>query len=80
MILPNINIDSNGNIEEGKAYIEVKISNILAEWDKRQSEEEKNNVAIDKREYLVPQDISQAELSRYYKIYKILMINYQLLI
>lgn len=41
MILPNINIDSNGNIEEGKAYIEVKISNILAEWDKRQSEEEK---------------------------------------
>lgn len=72
MILPNINIDSNGNIEEGKAYIEVKISDILAEWDKRQSEEEKNNVAIDKREYLVPQDISQAGLSSYYKIYKIL--------
>ena len=72
MILPNINIDSNGNIEEGKAYIEVKISNILAEWDKRQSEEEKNNVAIDRREYLVPQDISQAGLSSYYKIYKIL--------
>lgn len=72
MILPNINIDSNGNIEEGKAYIEVKISNILAEWDKRQSEEEKNNVATDRREYLVPQDISQAGLSRYYKIYKIL--------
>ena len=72
MILPNINIDSNGNIEEGKAYIEVKISNILAEWDKRQSEEEKNNIATDRREYLVPQDISQAGLSRYYKIYKIL--------
>ena len=72
MVLPNINIDSNGNIEEGKAYIEVKISDILAEWDKRQSEEEKNNVAIDKREYLVPQDISQAGLSSYYKIYKIL--------
>ena len=72
MILPNINIDSDGNIEEGKAYIEVKISDILAEWDKRQSEEEKNNVAIDKREYLVPQDISQAGLSSYYKIYKIL--------
>lgn len=72
MVLPNINIDSNGNIEEGKAYIEVKISNILAEWNKRQSEEEKNNVAIDKREYLVPQDISQAGLSSYYKIYKIL--------
>jgi hypothetical protein len=35
MILSNINIDSSGNIEEGKAYIEVKISNILAEWDKR---------------------------------------------
>ena len=72
MILPNINIDSNGNIEEGKAYIEVKISNILAEWDKRQSEEEKNNVATDRRKYLVPQDISQAGLSSYYKIYKIL--------
>lgn len=72
MILPNINIDSNGNIEEGKAYIEVKISDILAEWNKRQLEEEKNNVAIDKREYLVPQDISQAGLSSYYKIYKIL--------
>ena len=72
MILPNINIDSSGNIEEGKAYIEVKISDILAEWNKRQLEEEKNNVAIDKREYLVPQDISQAGLSRYYKIYKIL--------
>lgn len=72
MILPNINIDSNGNIEEGKAYIEVKISDILAEWDKRQLEEEKNNVAIDKREYLIPQDISQAGLSSYYKIYKIL--------
>ena len=72
MILPNVNIDSNGNIEEGKAYIEVKISDILAEWNKRQLEEEKNNVAIDKREYLVPQDISQAGLSRYYKIYKIL--------
>lgn len=72
MILPNINIDSDGNIEEGKAYIEVKISDILAEWDKRQSEEEKNNVAIDKREYLIPQDISQAGLSSYYKIYKIL--------
>ena len=72
MILPNINIDSSGNIEEGKAYIEVKISNILAEWNKRQLEEEKNNVAIDKREYLVPQDISQAGLSSYYKIYKIL--------
>ena len=72
MILPNINIDSSGNIEEGKAYIEVKISDILAEWDKRQSEEEKNNVAIDKREYLVPQDISQAGLGSYYKIYKIL--------
>lgn len=72
MILPNINIDSNGNIEDGKAYIEVKISDILAEWDKRQSEEEKNNVATDRREYLVPQDISQAGLSRYYKIYKIL--------
>lgn len=72
MILPNINIDSNGNIEEGKAYIEVKISDILTEWDKRQLEEEKNNVAIDKREYLVPQDISQAGLSSYYKIYKIL--------
>lgn len=72
MILPNINIDSSGNIEEGKAYIEVKISDILAEWNKRQSEEEKNNVAIDKREYLVPQDISQAGLSSYYKIYKIL--------
>lgn len=72
MILPNINIDSGGNIEDGKAYIEVKISDILAEWDKRQSEEEKNNVAIDKREYLVPQDISQAGLSSYYKIYKIL--------
>lgn len=72
MILPNINIDSDGNIEEGKAYIEVKISDILAEWDKRQLEEEKNNVAIDKREYLIPQDISQAGLSNYYKIYKIL--------
>lgn len=72
MILSNINIDSSGNIEEGKAYIEVKISDILAEWDKRQSEEEKNNVATDKREYLVPQDISQAGLSSYYKIYKIL--------
>lgn len=72
MVLPNINIDSSGNIEEGKAYIEVKISNILAEWNKRQSEEEKNNVATDKREYLVPQDISQAGLSSYYKIYKIL--------
>lgn len=72
MILSNINIDSNGNIEEGKAYIEVKISDILAEWNKRQLEEEKNNVAIDKREYLVPQDISQAGLSSYYKIYKIL--------
>ena len=72
MILPNINIDSNGNIEEGKAYIEVKISDILTEWDKRQLEEEKNNVAIDKREYLIPQDISQAGLSSYYKIYKIL--------
>ena len=72
MILPNINIDSSGNIEEGKAYIEVKISDILAEWNKRQLEEEKNNVAIDKREYLVPQDISQAGLSSYYKIYKIL--------
>lgn len=72
MVLPNINIDSSGNIEEGKAYIEVKISDILAEWDKRQSEEEKNNVATDKREYLVPQDISQAGLSSYYKIYKIL--------
>lgn len=72
MILSNINIDSSGNIEEGKAYIEVKISDILAEWDKRQSEEEKNNVATDKREYLVPQDISQARLSSYYKIYKIL--------
>lgn len=72
MILPNINIDSDGNIEEGKAYIEVKISDILAEWDKRQLEEEKNNVAIDKREYLVSQDISQAGLSSYYKIYKIL--------
>ena len=72
MILPNINIDSNGNIEEGKAYIEVKISDILAEWNKRQLEEEKNNVAIDRREYLVPQDISQAGLSSYYKIYKIL--------
>ena len=72
MILPNINIDSSGNIEEGKAYIKVKISDILAEWNKRQLEEEKNNVAIDKREYLVPQDISQAGLSSYYKIYKIL--------
>ena len=72
MILPNINIDSSGNIEEGKAYIEVKISDILAEWNKRQLEEEKNNVAIDRREYLVPQDISQAGLSSYYKIYKIL--------
>lgn len=72
MVLPNINIDSSGNIEEGKAYIEVKISNILAEWNKRQSEEEKNNVSTDRREYLVPQDISQAGLSSYYKIYKIL--------
>ena len=72
MILPNINIDSNGNIEDGKAYIEVKIASIIEEWDKRQSEEEKNNVATDKREYLVPQDISQAGLSSYYKIYKIL--------
>lgn len=72
MILPNVNIDSNGNIEDGKAYIEVKIASIIEEWDKRQSEEEKNNVAADKREYLVPQDISQAELSSYYKIYKIL--------
>ena len=72
MVLSNINIDSSGNIEEGKAYIEVKISDILAEWNKRQSEEEKNNVSIDKREYLVPQDISQAGLSSYYKIYKIL--------
>jgi hypothetical protein len=35
MVLPNINIDSSGNIEDGKAYIEVKISDILAEWDKR---------------------------------------------
>lgn len=72
MILPNVNIDSNGNIEDGKAYIEVKIASIIEEWDKRQSEEEKNNVATDKREYLVPQDISQAGLSSYYKIYKIL--------
>lgn len=72
MILPNVNIDSNGNIEDGKAYIEVKIANIIEEWDRRQSEEEKNNVAADKREYLVPQDISQAGLSSYYKIYKIL--------
>ena len=72
MILSNINIDSSGNIEERKAYIEVKISDILAEWDKRQSEEEENNVTADKREYLVPQDISQAGLSSYYKIYKIL--------
>lgn len=72
MILPNVNIDSNGNIEDGKAYIEVKIASIIEEWDKRQSEEEKNNVAIDKREYLVPQDISQAGLGSYYKIYKIL--------
>lgn len=72
MILPNVNIDSNGNIEDGKAYIEVKIASIIEECDKRQSEEEKNNVATDKREYLVPQDISQAGLSSYYKIYKIL--------
>lgn len=72
MILPNVNIDFNGNIEDGKAYIEVKIASIIEEWDKRQSEEEKNNVAADKREYLVPQDISQAGLSSYYKIYKIL--------
>ena len=72
MILPNVNIDFNGNIEDGKAYIEVKIASIIEEWDKRQSEEEKNNVATDKREYLVPQDISQAGLSSYYKIYKIL--------
>lgn len=72
MILPNVNIDSNGNIEDRKAYIEVKIASIIEEWDKRQSEEEKNNVATDKREYLVPQDISQAGLSSYYKIYKIL--------
>jgi hypothetical protein len=35
MILPNVNIDSNGNIEDGKAYIEVKIASIIAEWDKR---------------------------------------------
>lgn len=72
MVLPNINIDSNGNIEEGKAYIEVKISDILEEWNKRQLEEEKNNIATDKRIYLVPQDISQAGLDNYYKIYKIL--------
>ena len=72
MILPNINIDSDGNIEEGKAYIEVKISDILEEWNKRQLEEERNNIATDKRIYLVPQDISQAGLDNYYKIYKIL--------
>lgn len=72
MILSNINIDSDGNIEEGKAYIEVKIAEILEEWNRRQSEEEKNNIATDKREYLVPQDVSQAGLSNYYKIYKIL--------
>ena len=72
MVLPNINIDSDGNIEEGKAYIEVKISDILEEWNKRQLEEEKNNIATDKRIYLVPQDISQAGLDNYYKIYKIL--------
>lgn len=72
MVLPNINIDSDGNIEEGKAYIEVKISDILEEWNKRQLEEEKNNIATDKRIYLIPQDISQAGLDNYYKIYKIL--------
>ncbi len=72
MVLPNINIDSDGNIEEGKAYIEVKISDILEEWNKRQLEEERNNIATDKRTYLVPQDISQAGLDNYYKIYKIL--------
>lgn len=72
MVLPNININSDGNIEEGKAYIEVKISDILEEWNKRQLEEEKNNIATDKRIYLVPQDISQAGLDNYYKIYKIL--------
>lgn len=72
MVLPNINIDSDGNIEEGKAYIEVKISDILEEWNKRQLEEERNNIATDKRIYLVPQDISQAGLDNYYKIYKIL--------
>lgn len=72
MTLSNINIDSDGNIEDEKAYIEVKIADILEEWNRRQSEEEKNNIATDKREYLVPQDISQAGLDNYYKIYKIL--------
>ena len=54
MILPNININSNGVIEENKAFIQIKLTSILEEWNKRVSEEEKNEVAYDKREYIVP--------------------------
>ena len=54
MILPNININSNGVIEENKAFIQIKLTSILEEWDRRVSEEEKNEVAYDKREYIVP--------------------------
>ena len=42
MILPNININSNGVIEENKAFIQIKLTSILEEWNKRVSEEEKN--------------------------------------
>ena len=72
MILPNININSNGVIEENKAFIQIKLTSILEEWNKRASEEEKNEVAYDKREYIVPTIIDQAGLSNYYKIYKVL--------
>lgn len=75
MILPNININSDGTIEQGKAYIEVMVGDILREWDRRQSEEEKNQIASDKREYLVPSTISAAGLGNYYKVYKILNNN-----
>lgn len=72
MILPNININSNGVIEESKAFIQIKLTSILEEWNRRVSEEEKNEVAYDKREYIVPTIIDQAGLSNYYKIYKVL--------
>ncbi len=71
-IASNLNISSDGTIGDNQARIEIQVNKILQAWEELANKEISQQIADDKRTYIIPKEISKVGLDNYYKIYQVL--------
>lgn len=70
--ISNISINSDGLVNDDNIYIQIKISDILTQWDTLVAKEEADKTLETTKEYIIPSTIKGTAYEPYYKIYKVL--------